>query len=373
MKPQELKKLSPVDKINQVALINKLIKANNVMTQYNMGLKHSAIDARLILSPLTLKESLASSQIEGTQATLDDILENENEDRGKIQNHNIIEVINYKIAIDVGLENIRSNIPICGRLIKKLHSILLSRNVRGSNRSPGEYRKTQNYIGAPGCNINTATYVPPSPEKVDDLMSDLENYINDYDNIFDNLDPIIRAAIIHVQFESIHPFLDGNGRIGRILMLLYLVYVNKIDYPTFFISEVLEKDRYKYYKLLNDVRDESKEGTAWNQWIEFFLDCVIIQTEKYIKLVEDINNLYFSQEKILFEKYKSESYNKLLKLLYKNPIIDSNQVVKELEISKSTANRYLKKLEDVNILYRGDSLRNIKYYCYDLLDILRGR
>ncbi len=152
----------------------------------------------------------------------------------------------------------------------------MSSGVRGQNRAPGEYRSIQNFIGPEGCTLETATFIPPQPQLVDQYMSNLEKYIN---NPKDSLHPLVRVAIIHAQFETIHPFLDGNGRIGRILIPLYLYDVNLIDYPNLFISEVLEKDKHKYYRMLNGTR---KEGNGWNEWIKFFLESVNKQvTKKY--------------------------------------------------------------------------------------------
>lgn len=188
-------------------------------------------------------------------------------------------MLNYYQALRDGMDEL-AVLPISTRLFKAMHVTLMSNDVRGGNRSPGEYRKIQNYIGPEGCTMETATYIPPQPQLVDTYMNNLEIYIN---NPQDQLDELIQAAIIHAQFETIHPFLDGNGRIGRILIPLYLFSKKVID-----LSEALERNKHKYYRFLNDTRYKGK----WNQWIHFFLEAIILQADKNIRLINDINQLY---------------------------------------------------------------------------------
>lgn len=204
------------DIININEFINELLEANKLIAIYEVLLSKSKLDPNLLLAPITLKEAIQSTRIEGTQITLDDMLEYGVDESNSTVD--IREVLNYSRALSEG-ENLIKRLPISSRVIKELHRILLEGDVRGNSRNPGEFRAIQNFIGPPGCTIQTASFIPPEPQLVPEYMSNLEKYINEP---MDNLNDIIRIAIIHAQFETIHPFLDGNGRIGRILVPLYL-------------------------------------------------------------------------------------------------------------------------------------------------------
>ncbi len=211
----------PIEELIDInVFLNDLLEANRKLGEYEILLSKSKINPNLLLAPITLQEAIQSTRIEGTQVTLDDMLEYGADE--SIKNSDIEEVINYSDALRAG-ESMLSQIPISTRMIKEMHRILLSGNVRGKNRNPGEFRGTQNFIGPEGCTINNATFIPPEPHLVHEFMSNLEKYINEPT---DNLNDLIRIAIIHAQFETIHPFLDGNGRIGRILIPLYLYSKN---------------------------------------------------------------------------------------------------------------------------------------------------
>ncbi len=283
--------------------------------------------------------------------------------------------MNYSDALRAG-EYLLSRLSISTRLIKELHKILLQGDVRGKSRTPGEFRKIQNFIGPSGCTIETASYVPPEPQKVNEYMSNLENYINDPR---DDLNDIIRVAIIHAQFETIHPFLDGNGRIGRILIPLYLYDKKIIQKPVFFLSESLEKDKFKYYRLLNDIRVINTDSEAglnlardrWSEWIKFFINAVIMQSKKNIDLIEDIDNLY---DITINESKNLISSNKIIdiiRFMFERPIFTKKMLMNSLDIPSSTLSNYLNKLEEARIIYSDDRKRNKKYYFYSLLELLR--
>lgn len=361
MKPFLPLKLPITEKINPIFFLNTLVDASTNVGKFQVMLKNSKINADFLINPLILQEAVQSTKIEGTQVTFDEILESEIDQKQK--SNDIQEVFNYYNALKFG-EQFLSRIPISTRLFKELHSILLSNGVRGGHRAPGEYRTIQNFIGPEGCTIETATFVPPEPQLVNDYMSNLEKYIN---NPTDDLHPLVRIAIIHAQFETIHPFLDRNGRIGRILIPLYLYEYKVIDSPNFFISETLEKDKYKYYRLLNGTRQKSE----WNEWIQFFLESVNKQAIKNIKLIEDINKLY---EKDLLTAMKSVSNNNIVKIIdvmFKQPIFNTKTISSLTGIADTTCRRYLNLLEDKKIIYSDNKTRNKKYYYYGLLDLLR--
>lgn len=250
----------------------------------------------------------------------------------------------------------------------------MSGEVRGSSRSPGEFRAIQNFIGPTVCTIETASYVPPEPQLVADYMSNLEKYINE---LMDQLNELIRIAIIHAQFETIHRFLDGNGRIGRILIPLYLYDKEIISSPNFFISESLEKDKFKYYKLLNDTRidyvnyNEKEISKRWNNWIKFFINAIVTQGKKNIELIETIDKLY---DEVLTKSKNVISNNKLIDIIdtmFERPIFTKKTILEKVDIPSSTLGLYLNKLEEEQIIYSDGKIRNKKYYFYDLINILR--
>lgn len=354
--------------------LNELIDAATYLTLYDKCLAKSKLDPSLLMGHISLKEAVQSTRIEGTQATLSDMLEHNADE--KIINTDILEVLNYSKALSIG-ESMLRDFPISVRFIKRLHSTLLEGNVRGKNRNPGELRSIQNFIGPSGCTINNATFIPPEPQLVPEYMSNLEKYINEPE---DNLNELIRIAIIHAQFETIHPFLDGNGRIGRILIPLYLYDKSVLKRPIFFLSESLEKDKFKYYKLLNDVRVsisednyESDFGVAkknWCEWIKFFLEAVTTQSKKNIDLIERIDTLYEETIESLRKVIGSDRVIDIARFMLKNPIFTKKKMSEELGYPVSTVGNYLSKLENENIIFSDGRVRNKKYYLYSLIEIL---
>ena len=349
------------DKVNPLGFINELVKANTKIGIYNTLLNQSKINKRLLIAPIALQEAVLSTKIEGTQVTVDDVLESKVDD--KAANEDIQEVFNYANALVNGKE-LLERLPISTRLIKELHKRLLDGNVRGNSRAPGEFRQIQNFIGPEGCTIKNASFIPPEPQLVEKYISNLENYIN-YPQ--DDLDPLVKIAIIHAQFETIHPFLDGNGRIGRILIPLYLFKEGIIDEPNFFLSESLEKDKHKYYRLLNDTREEAK----WNEWIKFFLESSIKQADKNIQLISEINSLYERDLEKVKSVLNTSKVTDIMDVMFEKPIFNAKIMSEMTGINITTIRRYLLQLENEKIIFSDDKLRNRKYYYYDLIEIIR--
>lgn len=347
--------------VNQLEFIRELIEANKSIVEYQTMLRNSKLHPQFLLRPVMLKEAVQSTKIEGTQVTLDEVMEAEAQ--SKKANKDIQEALNYYEALMEGMDALKS-IPISTRLFKLMHKILLSNNVRGSNRSPGEFRRIQNFLGPEGCTIETATYIPPEPQLVNDYMSNLEKYINDPQ---DDYDELVRVAIIHAQFETIHPFLDGNGRIGRILIPLYLYNKGVIDYPNFFISDVLERDKHKYYRYLNDTRYKGD----WTQWIKFFLECISIQAKKNVRLIEEVNKLYEEELERASSIVNSSNIRTVIDVMFQRPIFTAKTMSDLTGLSEGTIRRYLNKLEDQRIIFSDGRIRFKTYYYYNLLDKLR--
>ncbi|MCB2305668.1 Fic family protein [Clostridium estertheticum] len=370
----------PNDKlIDKERLFNKVIQANKEIAIYNEKLKSSKVRPDLLMDLFSLKEALESSKIEGTQATIDEMLEYRSDEKNVTDD--IKEVTNYYIALQEGVYGLKI-LPLSSRLIKNLHKTLLGGGVRGGSKTPGEFRSVQNYIGTQGSKIENASYIPPEPQLVDSFMSNLDEFMNENDDIND----LIKIALIHAQFETIHPFLDGNGRIGRILIPLYLYNKGFISSANLFVSESLEKDKYKYYDLLNATRfnvtdkedDEDqyeKDIVAvrkiYSDWIDFFLSACINESNKLIDKIEKINELYNVAMDKSTKIINSNKMRQVIDVIFEFPIFTKNKIKSRMTIPVTTLDGYLKKLVEAKVIYSDEKPRNRKYYFYDLINILR--
>ena len=352
----------PIDSelIKTDIFLDELIDASTSLEVYKEKIKDSKLDRAWFLPTLQQKEALASSMIEGTQATLDGVLVNRVVPDKK--DVDIQEVLNYDAATEYGYRYLKRG-DFDKEFILDLHKILLSGKVRKQTDQIGEFRTHQNYVGTMG-RKREITYTPPEPEMVEKLIDNLIEYI---EKPKDNYRSLVRIAIIHAQFETIHPFMDGNGRVGRILIPLYLYYVEQIDMPCFFVSEALERDKLKYYTLLNNIRNKNE----WSEWIKFFLVTVKDQCDKYIRMISDINLLYEKDLEKASGLVRTGNMRTLINLLYKYPIVNSSTIAQCSNIPSATINRYLNVLVDADILYTDDKSRNRTYFYYDLLNILR--
>jgi len=351
----------PADTLDYSVFINELLEATSKLEVYKEKIKDSKLDSSWFMPTLQQKEAIASTKLEGTQATLDGVLINQIEP--DTNNQDLNEVSNYFKATVLGLEMLRRS-GFSDEFLCKIHESLLSGNVRKrENALIGKYRKTQNFIGLTN-GSREITYIPPTPENVPLLMKNLIDYIN---NPQDSLQPLIRIAIIHAQTETIHPFDDGNGRVGRILIPLYLYEKQQISLPCFFISEALESDKFKYYRLLDGTREKGN----WNDWIRFFLQTVAKQCEKYIYIVERINQMYEEHLALAKSLISNNAVVDLINAIYKQPILSLSEFEKETNLSPATINRYINVLLKSGIIDTDGRKRNRTFFCYELLDVLR--
>ncbi len=335
-----------------------LIDATTRLEVYKTKLDGSKLERHWFLPTLQKKEAWASSLIEGTQATLDGVLVDQVNPSEKSKD--MSEVRNYLQATQEGYNYLRTN-PMSVDFIKHLHKILMSGNVRRNRATiPGEFRQGQNYLGS----SKAVSFVPPVAEDVDKLM---ENFVEYFNSTEEPLRPLVRAAIMHAQFETIHPFMDGNGRVGRILIPLFLYKHRQISLPCFFISETLERDKFKYYALLNGIREKND----WSSWIDFFLGAVNQQCSKYINIVDQINRLYEEDLSLAKQVIRSNKVVDVINLLYKYPAISTAILAKEAELPPVTATRYLNALEECKIIFSDKKPKNRTYYYYRVLEILR--
>jgi len=319
--------------------VNKLLsEANRLIGELN-AFSQIIPDVDFFITMHILKEATTSSRIEGTKTNMEEALIRE-EDINPEKRDDWAEVQNYVKAINASIEELEK-LPISNRLIKNTHKIILS-GVRGKHKIPGEFRTSQNWIGA---TLKDAIFIPPHHSEVLELMSDLEKFINNEENYIPHL---IKIAIAHYQFETIHPFLDGNGRIGRLLITLYLVSNDVLKKPSLYLSDFFEKNKGYYYDNLMTVRLTSN----LTQWVKFFLVGVIETSKESIQVFKDIITLKNNIETERLPKLgsKIENGQLLIKQLFQVPITDSKQVAELLQISASTANRLIKDLIDLNIL-----------------------
>jgi len=315
------------------------------------------------LAMFVKKEALLSSQIEGTQASLEGVLEFE---AGMLPEENINEikeVVNYVKALNYGVERLQ-DFPFSLRLIKEIHKILIS-GTRGKLKTPGEFRKSQNWIGPPGASLNEATYVPPPPDKILSFMSNLEKYFYSKDKN----PPLIKSAVIHSQFETIHPFLDGNGRIGRLLIVFFLLWKKALKKPILYISFYFKKNRKEYYNKLMEVRNTG----VWNSWLEFFLRGVIETAEEATETAREIIALKDGIIKKLYENSISSIYAvRIIDLLFEKPLISTNEISKKIKISKQTANTMINKFEKIGILKEITGKKRYKKFQFvDYVNIIK--
>ena len=341
-------------------LVAKLVDANKKLAALD-GLSARIPNMDLFVSMYVRKEALLSSQIEGTQCTLDDILNPLMEEN---TNRNVSDVVNYIKATEFALNRLHS-LPLCNRLIKETHAVLME-GVRGQEKSPGEFRYSQNWIGGQGSTIQNARYIPPNPEDMQTAMSDLEKYMNGDDS----LDPLIQAALIHYQFETTHPFLDGNGRVGRLLITLFLMEKGILSRPALYISYFLKMNRIEYYDRMTQVR---KTGD-YEQWVMFFLQALSDSAGDAIQTIDALTALHNQSVAKLgaFSKRQQTNLLKLFAYIETNPIIDIQKTAAALGLSYNTVSKMVTILVDEGILRQTDKAGKAKIYSYaDYLDILR--
>jgi Fic family protein len=311
------------------------------------------------MRPFITREAVLSSKIEGTQATLGEILAANAGAHVKQNPDDLQEVQNYIKALDYGLARL-AELPLSLRLITEIHEHLMQ-GVRGSHATPGEFRRSQNWIGSPGCTLNTAKFVPPPPDNLMDCLGALENFLHDR-----SLPPLIHIALCHYQFEAIHPFLDGNGRIGRLLIMLLLVEQKMLPSPLLYLSAFFEATRDEYYKQLYNV---SSKGT-WHEWLIYFLNGVAVQSEDVLSRAERINEL-LNQWKIVVASGGSQVPVDMVQHFAINPYFTTNKIAEELGIAYSTAQRGVQKLEAAGIIKKTNDNKRDKVYCAtEILNIL---
>ena len=326
------------------------------------GISKHLPNPQLLMPSYVKREAVLSSRIENTYAEMEDLFAFEIDEASQ-RSPEVKEVANYVKAMLFGLER-QKELPICGRLIRELHAILME-GARGGHILPGEFRTTQNWIGRPGCTLSDATYVPPPPEELGASLSDLEKYVNDEQT----KEPLlVKCAYIHYQFEAIHPFADGNGRVGRLLITLFLCSSGRLTQPLLYLSEFIERHRDDYYRLLLAV---SQKG-AWSEWLEFFLRGVTVQaqnaTDQAARLIE-LNQKYRNN---LGSKRVPEAALRLVDHVFMNPLVMPAKLAKEWQMPFPTVMNGIDRLVSLGVLKEAtQKQRNRIYRASEVIDLLK--
>lgn len=338
-----------------------LAEANQAIGRLD-GVTSALPDLRLFLYSYVRKEAVLSSQIEGTQSSLSDLLLYENAEMPGVPLDDVQEVSNYVAALNHGLKRMRGGFPLSLRLIREIHEVLLSKG-RGSHAQPGQFRKSQNWIG--GTRPGNAAYVPPPPEYVLDCMGHLETFIHQE---APSLPLLVRAGLVHAQFESIHPFLDGNGRVGRLLITFMLCAEEVLREPVLYLSLFFKKYRRLYYDRLNGTR--GSEG--WTEWLDFFLQGVRDTANQAARMADSIDRL-FREDKEKIELFGRGAASALLIYRYAqaNPLFSIKNAARETKISFPTASSAVARMTKAGILRESSGKRRDRLFLYEnYLDIL---
>ena len=313
----------------------------------------------LLIRPFVRKEAVQSSRIEGTQATLGELLADEAGAAVERDPADVREVANYVVALEHGLGRLES-LPVSLRLVREMHDLLM-RGVRGDAAAPGEFRRSQNWIGSPGSTLNRATYVPPPPAELMGCLDAWERFLHD-----ETLPPLVHAAVTHSQFEAIHPFLDGNGRVGRLLITLLLVQRDIIPSPLLYLSSYFEATREEYYARLLAVTERGE----WEEWLAYFLRGVALQAQDAVDRIQRMDDLLADWRRRL-SAGQSRVPERALDLLAENPFCTVRGLADRLGVAFTTAQRAIGRLEDLGfVALVGEARRNRVYCAQAILDVL---
>jgi len=358
----------PPKKIEWEKLIPFIGPANAALARYD-GMLAAIPNAALLLSPLMTREAVLSSRIEGTQASITEVMEFEAGIRPEVHDKNLVadihEVLNYRKAMARAVELLKE-LPLCQRVIKEAHSILME-GVRGQGKAPGLFRKIPNWIGPPGTPMERATYIPISSDKLPSAMHRWENFIH-----AEAPDKLVQLAMLHAEFEALHPFLDGNGRLGRMFVPLFLFSSELLRSPMFYISAYLEARRNMYYELLLAVSRDNE----WTEWCVFFLQAMKSQAEENLQKTSAILELYEIEKANFIEWTHSQHAIRALDFIFIHPIFSAKSFTNDLSIPKSTSIRILKTLRDHKIfsILREAKGQQAAVYAYrELINISEGK
>jgi Fic family protein len=366
MKPFEPEKL-PIAEIDWTSLVSLIGRANRCLTFYE-GVLYGVPNSEVLLAPLTTQEAVLSSRIEGTQANLEEVLKFE---AGEVigedsRREDIREIINYRNALRRAEEMLKLK-PFCLNTLLELHTVLLD-SVRGFNKGRGRFRTMQNWVGKPGTPIEQADYVPPDPLRLMEYLGDWEKYYH-----AEERDPLVQLAIIHAQFEIIHPFLDGNGRIGRMLVPLFLYEKKLLERPRFYLSEYLEAHRDEYVMRLRELGQPG----SWDRWVKFFLTAVATQAESNSTKAKAIQDLYENLKGQVLKLTRSQYSVPLLDRIFERPVFRSSDLTSRQDMPSvpmvMTMLQELKKAGVLKVIREGAGRRAQVLALAELINLCEGK
>jgi Fic family protein len=334
-----------------LSLVKELSEADRALSEL-AGIARTLPNPHLLIGPFLRREAVLSSRIEGTQASFSDLLFFEAARLGEKTVPDVREVSNYVQAMEYGLERL-SSLPVSLRLIREIHQRLMA-GVRGETQTPGEFRRSQNWIGPAGCSLQDATFVPPPVEEMHSALDAFEKYIHTPSE----LPALMRLALIHYQFEAIHPFLDGNGRVGRLLVTLLLCAEKLLPQPLLYLSAYFERHRDKYYRYLLEV---SQKG-AWKQWIQYFLKAVAVQSRDAIQKIDNLLTLRQEYRRRLQQARASALLLQLVDDLFDFPAIINPTLSKRMKITPRSAQLNIDKLVEKGILREATGQQRNRVY-----------
>lgn len=327
------------------------------------GMARFVPNAEMYLTMYVRKEALLSAQIEGTQCTFDDVLDPNN---SRAVHREVAEVVSYVNALNYAVKRMHE-MSLCTRLLRETHEVLL-KGTRGENKFPDEVRTTQNWIGPAGCMLREAPYVSPNVDDMRTALFDLDAFLNDREGI----DPIVKAALAHYQFETIHPFCDGNGRLGRLLITLSLINDHALPSAVFYPSYQLKRRRSEYYQRLTDVRERGE----YEAWVEFFADCLLASAEDAVASMDKLVRVHAAAEGLVRDRLGRSVSNglRLLELAEAHPILDVPFATKVLGVSRGTAATLMKEFCEMGIFaVRDDGRQRYRIYTFEsYLEVLRA-
>jgi len=343
------------------SIVSRLSRADRALGELS-GIGRALPNPHLLILPFARREAVLSSRIEGTQASLSDLFAFEASHRAEAAS-DVREVYNYVQALEQGLARLQ-DLPVSLRLIREIHERLM-RGVRGDYSTPGEFRRSQNWIGAPGCTLNDATFVPPPAEEMRASLGVLEQFLHSEHDI----PPLVQLALIHYQFEAIHPFLDGNGRVGRLILVLLLCHWNLLPQPLLYLSAFFEANRQAYYDHLLSV---SQRGT-WMEWVLFFLEGVESQARDAVRRSHRLQDLRRHYREQFQQTQASARLLQVVDLLFGAPIVAVKQVREALGVSFPSANRYIAHLEEAGVVLEiTGQARNRLYRADEIIQAIEG-
>ena len=343
----------------EVSLLRKLSEATTALGRLD-GLAGSLSNPELFVASYVRREAVLSSQIEGTQSSLDDVLAHEVEARTHELPADVAETVNYVRAMRTGL-SLLDQLPLSGRLIRRVHEELMT-GVRGQERSPGEFRTTQNWVGPAGCTLETAAFVPPAPDDLPTAVRDFEVFLNGSDD-----PPLVLAGLAHAQFETIHPFLDGNGRVGRLLITLLLVQRRLLTRPLLYLSLFLKQNRSEYYDRLDAIRTNGD----WEGWLKFFLSGVAITANDAVRVAGELVALTEEHRRIATDQNLGKYGWPLLDLLAEQPLVTIKYASARLGSTPTTVGRLLEQMTSLGMVAELTGQERYRVYRYTpFLDVL---